>query len=323
MNFTDRIRVAVVGLGTRGQFHLETLLLREDCEVVLAVDPQPAPRDRWRGRVPRLEASLEPQSLQSAAVQAVWLATPDAALPQAIDRAVRHRCAIVVEPWLDDVDGAVERSLQAGIAAGCPVVVHLPHRAVPEFREALQILESGRLGTLRSLSRSIWQLSPPRAGGDVRTALARHLIPWLDQAQTLAGTDGRLIWSRREGGLAQPEPATRADLTRPGGVELLLDFGPETVAWLDLQWQTPAAWDSGWRLRGTQGVWQPTGGTVASPAGELLEFRADEVGPNPGGGYEAIFRHVRGLGPNPVEWSDAASLSHLVRQILNPPLPPP
>lgn len=322
MNSTDRIRVAVVGLGARGQFHLETLLLRDDCEVVLAVDPLAPSRDRWRGRLPRLEASLELSALQAAGVQVVWLATPDAALPQAVDRAVRQRCALVLEPWWDDVGGALDRSLETAAAAGCPVVVHFPHRMYPEFRETLQVRESGRLGTLRSISRSIWQLSPALTGGEVRTALARQLIPWLDQAQILAGSDGRLIWSRRDGGHTPSRPATTTDLVRPGGVEIVLDFGPETVAWLDLQWQAPAASDSGWRLRGTEGVWQPSGGTVASPAGELLEFRAEEVTPAPGGIYDAIFRHLRGLGPNPGEWRDAASLSRLVRQILNPPAPP-
>jgi hypothetical protein len=107
-------------------------------------------------------------------------------------------------------------------------------------------------------------------------------------------------------------------LVRPGGLEILLDFGPETVAWLDLQWQTPAAWDSGWRLRGTEGVWQPTGGTVASPAGELLEFRAEEMTPEDSGGvYDAIVAHLLGVGPNPGEWRGVSSLSRLARQILN------
>jgi len=321
MNSTDRIRVAVVGLGARGQFHLESLLLRDDCDVVLAVDPLAASRDRWRGRLPRLEASLELPALQAAGAQVVWLATPDAVLPQAIDRAVRQRCAIVLQPWLDDVGGEVDHSLETAAAAGCEVVVHFPHRMDPEFRETLQVRESGRLGTLRSISRSIWQLSPALTGGEVQTALARQLIPWLDQARTLAGAAGRLIWSRRDGGLVPEGPATETLLSRPGGLEILLDFGPETVAWLDLQWHTPAACDSGWRLRGTEGVWQPSGGTVASLAGELLEFRAEDVPPAPGGIYDTIFRHLRGLGPNPGEWRDAASLSHLVRQILNPPAP--
>jgi predicted dehydrogenase len=317
MNRIDRIRIAVVGLGARGQFHLEALLLREDCEVVLAVDPLPAHRDRWRGRVPRLEAALEPSVLQSARVQAVWLATPESALPELIQLSVRERCGIVLEPWLEDHDGEVDRLLAWGGAAGCPIVVHLPHRVIPEFRQTLQVRESGRLGQLRSISRSIWQLAPASADAEIRSSLARQLIPWLDQARTLAGGGGSLIWSRREVASAVGGPGDRPHLVRPGGLEILLDFGPETVVWLDLQWQTPAAWDSGWRLRGTEGVWQPTGGTVASPAGELLEFRAEEMTPDSGGVYDAIMGYLLGVGPNPGEWRGVSSLSRLAGQILN------
>ena len=316
MNPIDRLRIAVVGLGARGQFHLETLLLREDCQVVLAIDPQAAPRERWRDQVPRLAESLEPGLLQAERVQAVWLATPERTLPGLIEMAVGGGCALVLEPWLQDLDGEVDRLLEWAGDKGCAVVVHLPHRSTSEFRLTRQVRESGRLGAVRSISRSIWQLSPPLLGGESGTALARQLIPWLDQARILAGGGGSVIWSRREGGSEGSGSNARSAIVRPGGLEILLDFGTETIGWLDLQWQTPAAWDSGWRLRGTEGVWQPTGGTVSSPAGELLEFRADELGQEPGGAYDAVLRSLRGLGPNPGEWREVSALGRLVRQIL-------
>jgi predicted dehydrogenase len=316
MNGIDRLRIALVGLGERGQFHLETLLLREDCEVVLAVDPQAALRERWRGRIPRLETALEPENLSNERVHVVWLATPEEALPGLIDKAIRGRCALVLEPWFQSVDGQIERQLEWAESEGCRVVVHLPHREFPEFRRALQIRKSGRLGQLRHLSRCIWQLSPRLPGGSSWLALARQVGPWLDQALRLAGAEGRVVWSRHEGCLDEGGNGPDQPMERPGGVQILLEFGSELVGWLDLQWQAPAAWDSGWRLRGTEGVWQPTGGTLASPSGELLEFRSEEPGPDLDGAYDRIVQSLLRRGPNPGEWRDVAQLGRLLRQIL-------
>jgi predicted dehydrogenase len=263
---------------------------------------------------------LEPEILKAERVQAVWLATPEPALPGLIDMAIGSRCAVVLEPWFQSADGQIEPLLQKAESQGCGVVVHLPHRGVPELRRAIQVRESGRLGQLRHLSRCIWQLSPKVPRGGSWLALARQLGPWLDQARQLAGSDGRVIWSRREGGLDWDGEGPEQPGGRPGGIQILLDFGPETIGWLDLQWQTPAAWDSGWWLRGTEGVWQPAGGTMASPAGEVLEFRMEESEPDlgavPEGVHDGIVWHLRGKGPNPGEWRDVSKLGRLIRQAL-------
>jgi predicted dehydrogenase len=317
MDASDRLRIALVGLGSRGQFHLETLLLREDCEVVLVVDPVPTLCERWRGQVPRLADCLEPGVLQAERIDAVWLATPEGVLPELIEIAARSRCSVVLEPWLQQREGQVEHQLAWAESEGCAVVVHLPQRVVPEFRQALEVRESGRLGRLRHLSRCVWQLSPRVPGGGSWLTLARHLSPWLDQAQQLAGAEGRVIWSRRDASLDSGGDGGEQPLARPGGVQILLEFGPETVGWLDLQWQTPAAWDSGWRLRGTEGTWQPAGGTLASPSGELLEFRTEDTGPDTGGGHGEIVRHLLSRGPNPAKWQDVSQLGRLIRQILD------
>ena len=318
---TERLRIAIAGLGSRGQFHLERLLLRDDCDVVLAADPDSQARERRRGSICHPASELSPGLLESEGIQAVWLATPDQVTPALVELALRAGCAVVLEPPLGCPPTEVDRLLELARARERPVVLHVPGRAQTEFRQACRVVHSGRLGTLRSLSRSLWQLSPPDPGGAPLLRLARQALPWLDQARILAGGSPRLVWSRHESRRA-PEaslPRSAAAAGGTGGLELLVEFGPATIGWLDLQWETPAAWDSGWRLRGSDGVWHASGGTTGSPTGELLEFTLDGEEEGTIDPLDGIFDHLRRKGPNPAAWHEFADLAWWLGQALMSP----
>jgi len=308
---SERLRIAVAGLGSRGQFHLERLLLRDDCEVVAAVDPASACRERWSKSIPHLAGSLSPGLLQAGRVQAVWLATPDGVTPELVELALQAGCAVVLEPPFGLSPDEVDRLLQRAEAKNQAVVLHLPSRTQTEFRQACRVVRSGRLGRLRSLSRSLWQLAPLEPGGGHPLRLNRQALPWLDQAQQLAGGVSRLVWSRQEprDSIVCQAPADERAMGRPGGLELLVEFGEATMGWFDLQWNTPAAWDSGWRLRGTRGAWHSSGGTSGDPSGELLEFTDEDGEQEAEDPLEGILRHLRGEGPNPGDWREVASLA--------------
>ena len=188
----DPLRIGVVGLGLAGRLVVSALV--DDPRVVFVAGADPNPESRsWFEAATDGIAHSSVEDLCSAGLDAIWVATPTRMHREHVLLAVASGADVVVEkPMAVSVDDCDAMVTAAGAAE-----VHLLAGGVrsldPAFRAMRQVIESGRIGALRtvqSASFTSW-LVRSRATPDLDEALGGGLLfsqapHQLDVVRTLA-----------------------------------------------------------------------------------------------------------------------------------------
>jgi myo-inositol 2-dehydrogenase/D-chiro-inositol 1-dehydrogenase len=152
------VGVAVIGAGTIGSFHAESLAHRvPGARLVAIVDPEPGVADRMADRLGVPAAATDPgEVLADGDVAAVVIATPARFHADLVVVAAGAGKHVFCEKPMGLEVGDARRAIEAANAAGVTLQVGFQRRFAADWREARRLLDDGRLGTprlLRSLTR--------------------------------------------------------------------------------------------------------------------------------------------------------------------------
>ncbi len=153
------LAIAVMGAGLIGKRHIEGVLAEPRTTLAAIIDPSPAARDEARANGLPWFASLA-EALAQDRPDGVIVATPNQLHVANADDVVAAGIPVLIEkPVADDAAaaaGLVGRAEQAGV----PILVGHHRRHNPIIREAKRLMESGRLGRIRSINGSFWVAKP-------------------------------------------------------------------------------------------------------------------------------------------------------------------
>jgi len=141
-------------------------------------------------------------------VDAVYIATPPASHPEYTYKAARAGKPVYVEkPMALDASSA-EKMVSACEEAKVPLFVAFYRRALPRFLKIKELLDSGRIGEVRSVHITLyqqphegdedhelpWRVRPEIAGGGYFVDLATHTLDFLDYLLgPVAQAEGRAV----------------------------------------------------------------------------------------------------------------------------------
>ncbi len=172
---SQRIRIALFGLGGQGITHLRALRDEKDVEIVALcdVDEQILLASRahlaQRTEHPHLYKDFRVLLESERALDAVFIATPDHSHAGQASWALQHGCHLYVEPPLTRTLGEL-RDLEPLIREQ-RAILQLGNQgsALPEFRRALACIQSGLLGEITRIdawtNRPVWPQGIARPEG--------------------------------------------------------------------------------------------------------------------------------------------------------------
>lgn len=158
---------------------------------VMRRDPERAADFAHRFGVPRWYADAD-QLLADDQVDAVYVATPPDSHLDYVVRAAAAGKPVYVEKPMARTAAECARMNAACARAGVPLFVAYYRRAMPRFATAVDLVRSGRLGTVRSVvvrhqrpaddpsGPLPWRLDPRLSGGGHFVDTASHTLDWLD-----------------------------------------------------------------------------------------------------------------------------------------------
>lgn len=310
------VNIGLVGLGRAGLFHRERLSLRDDLRVVACCDS-----DFNRLKSVAGDSGCKPSEwnelLSESGIDLVWIATPPATHFELVSSALRAGKHVVVEtPVALTVDHASQLPELARNSGKSLIVAHT-RRYDDDIRQALSVVQSGSLGELQSLRLTCWQFNPsslreprrdqiswrssPVTGGGVLWEFGTHL---LDQLLLLTADCPASAYAR-----------ATADRNLAEGVVAVITFARGAIATLDISRTALIPRDTGWELNGSRGSYAAGLHYSATREGEIEDVPAPGVAADPDAFYEAVARHLRGSGPNPVTAEQAADVVRLIDAI--------
>ncbi|MCH2664274.1 Gfo/Idh/MocA family oxidoreductase [bacterium] len=229
---SEKLSIAVVGLGRIGwQFHFKQTLESDVYDLVAVVDPLEERVDEAKSASGcRGYASYE-EMLASETPDVVALATPTVLHEPQTLIALERGCHVILEkPMTTSIESA-DRMIEAAANAERRLLVYQPYRLRPPPATIKGILDSGRLGRIFSIKRSVfrftrrndWQ-SLRKNGGGMLNNYGSHYI---DQLLYLSGhaeiTDIRCrLWAAAT--LGDADDVVRAWLTTAEGTLLDLEI---------------------------------------------------------------------------------------------------
>ena len=143
----SRVRIAVAGAGVIGKRHVEELLAAPSAELAAIVEPGPGGPETARQHHVQHYSTLE-ELLDLDAPDGVILATPNRLHAAGGLVCVAAGVPVLVEkPIADEVEAATEL-VEAGEAAGVPILTGHHRRYNPIMTQAREIIRSGELGRL-------------------------------------------------------------------------------------------------------------------------------------------------------------------------------
>lgn len=271
------LRVAVVGVGRMGTYHVDTWERVPGARVVAVAEPEEETSRRVIGRrpidwCPDWRALLERDDLDALDVCApsgrhavIGLAAVDAGLD-----------LLVEKPVADTVPAALRLSAAARSAGRVLMVGHV-ERFNPAVAKVAELLGEGRLGAVyRAQATRVGPLPPRIRDAGVAIDLAIHD---LDIMQHLLGRDVTSVYA---------EGARFAHASHEDMLTCLLRFGADgPFGLLDVNWLTPekrrelTLLGEGGMLRAdylTQDVWWVESPTASTEWEELARVRGDAEG---------------------------------------------
>jgi predicted dehydrogenase len=301
-----RVRLAILGLDRSGQFHAERLSLRPEFEIVAVCDPSDAPMRR----LPGLPEHDRPVSLR---LEDLW-ARPDvdtvliagpakcrAAWAVQALAAGKHVC--LDAPPCENGE-QMRAVLAAARSSGKRVAVLSTRRSATEFRMALEIVQSERLGEIYSARLLSWGRAVPvdMSAGGPSPGDSADAEPDVDLFAIFAwqyvGQLLRLVTSRPRSVFARILPPSRSEALT--AFTLSIAFEPGVDALIDVNLVSGAALHTGWMLAGARGGYaagriylhdesgeicdapvSPTDLREIDPYGDLLARPDENTGPGP------------------------------------------
>jgi len=142
---SDRMRLAVFGLGIAGNQHAQHALTSPDFRLCAVAEPQEQILESWRGKKVACYSSSD-ELLREQQVDAVIVASPHKFhYPQTL-AALRHGCHVMVEkPMAMSVRECDEMVLRAR-QRNRNLMVALTRHFLPAYRCAKGVIEAGRIG---------------------------------------------------------------------------------------------------------------------------------------------------------------------------------
>src|SRR5436190_21632021 len=153
---TDKLGVAVVGLGWWGRVIVPLLKTSSRLQVVMGVDPQPAAVAFASEEKIQLEKDFE-TALQNPAVQGVVLCTPHTLHTDQIVRAASAKKHVFCEKPLSLSRADVLRAVKACNDNKVVLAVGHEKRFEPPILELMRLAQSGELGTLLQIEANFSQ----------------------------------------------------------------------------------------------------------------------------------------------------------------------
>ena len=228
MDRPDRVRVALVGLGTMGRNHLRVLAQRPDVEVVAVADPDRATRERAaRASGARGYGDVAPL-LSEERVDAVIIAAPTTAHRAAARAAIEAGIPLLVEKPLAATVAEARELADLASSTGVPLQVGHVERFNPAIAALVERLQDRALSRIFSIKTLRGGPLPERIR-DVGVAvdLATHDV---DIICHLAGARPERVYAE----ITQQVHTTHEDL-----LFALLRFADGMVGLLDVNWLTP------------------------------------------------------------------------------------
>ena len=189
---SEKIGVVVVGLGRIGwQFHFKEALASEHFDLLAVVDPLKDRVDEAIGKSGCRGYATYEEMLATESPDVIALATPTTFHESQTCQAIEHGCHVILEkPMTTSVDSA-DRMIAAARSADRRIFVYQPHRLTAETATVCRIIESGHLGRIFSIKRSVfrfvrrndWQSLKKNSGG----MLNNYGAHYIDQLLYLAG----------------------------------------------------------------------------------------------------------------------------------------
>ncbi len=153
------LAIAVMGAGLIGKRHIEGVLAEPRTTLAAIIDPSPAARDEARANGLPWFASLA-EALAQDRPDGVIVATPNQLHVANADDVVAAGIPVLIEKPVAD-DAAAAAGLVGRAEEACvPILVGHHRRHNPIIREAKRLMESGRLGRIRSINGSFWVAKP-------------------------------------------------------------------------------------------------------------------------------------------------------------------
>jgi len=226
----DPLTIVVVGLGRIGwQFHFKESFRSNAFELTAVVDPLQDRVDEAVAESGCRGYLANNDMLRQESPDVIVLATPTTLHETQTVQAIEHGSHVILEkPMTTSVDSA-DRMIACAREHDRRIFVYQPHRLAPDTATVKSIIDSGKLGRIFSIKRSVfrfrrrndWQ-SLKKNGGGMLNNYGAHYI---DQLLYLAGhpalTDIRCrLWAAATQGDA--DDVVRAWLTTDEG--LLLDL---------------------------------------------------------------------------------------------------
>ena len=153
------VRIAVMGAGAIGRRHVECVRAGPDAQLHSIVDPSPAARQLAES----LGAPWFPDfkaMLGTGKPGGIIIATPNQMhAANGLDAVAARIPALIEKPLADDAAEAA-RLVEAGEAAGVPLLTGHHRRHNPVIQRAKAIVESGALGRLVSAHAFFWLMKP-------------------------------------------------------------------------------------------------------------------------------------------------------------------
>ena len=143
----SRVRIAVAGAGMIGKRHIEEVDACDVAELTAIVDPGPARRALAQMYGVPLYPSLD-DLFAAAKPDGVILATPNRMHVGGGLECVEAGVPVIVEKPIGDTVDAARRLVEAGEAAGVPVLTGHHRNYSPIMAKAREIVSSGRLGPI-------------------------------------------------------------------------------------------------------------------------------------------------------------------------------
>jgi len=228
MSRPDRVRVALIGLGTMGRNHLRVLLQHPDVEVVAVVDPDRAARERAVRTSGARGYGDMAQLVSEERLDAAIVAAPTMAHYDAARAALEAGVPLLVEKPLAATVAEARELVDLAAATGVPLQVGHVERFNPAVAALVERLAGGALS--RTFSIKTLRGGPlPERIRDVGVAvdLATHDV---DIICHLAGARPERVYAE----ITQQVHTTHEDL-----LFALLRFSDGLVGLLDVNWLTP------------------------------------------------------------------------------------
>jgi len=157
---TEPVRIAVVGAGLVGRWHIDAVRsLKGTVELHSIVDPSPKVRDYAQGLGTPWYASLS-ELLASSPPDGAVISTPNQMHAENGLECAAAGCPMLIEKPIATSSMEAKTIVEAAAAKGVPVLVGHHRRHNPLIQKARSLIDEGILGRIATVHGTCWLLKP-------------------------------------------------------------------------------------------------------------------------------------------------------------------